>query len=122
MVLDIQKYKTALEKESGRLTKELRSVGRINPSNPGDWEPTPGTIATDPADENEVADSIEEYEENTGILKQLEIQYNEVKNALERIEKGTYGICSIGGEEIETDRLDANPSATTCKQHIEKAS
>ena len=120
--IDIDYFKEKLEEELALVEKELNEVGRKNPDNKADWEAEPADFDADRADDSEKADSIEEYEENTGILKQLEIQYNEVKNALERIEKGTYGICSTGGEEIETDRLDANPSATTCKHHIEKAS
>ena len=41
-----------------------------------------------------------------------------VDEALEKIEKGTYGICETGGEKIEEDRLEANPSARTCKAHM----
>lgn len=119
MKLDTKKYKTKLEAERSRLEAELKTVGRINPTNPNDWEPIPSVMDTDNADENEVADSIEEYEDNAGILKQLEIQYNDVKAALERIEKGTYGTCTVCNEAIEPERLDANPAATTCKKHLE---
>lgn len=118
MKLDTQKFKIKLESEKVRLEKELKTVGRINPTNPNDWEPKPTKMDTDSADENLVADNIEEFEDNAGILKQLEIQFNEVKAALARIEAETYGTCSVGGEEIETDRLEANPSATTCKKHM----
>jgi RNA polymerase-binding transcription factor DksA len=52
------------------------------------------------------------------ISRQLEVQLVEVEAALERIEKGTYGICEISGTQIEEDRLDANPAARTCKAHI----
>lgn len=40
-----------------------------------------------------------------------------VNNALLRIENGTYGICTISGEEIEAERLEAIPFATTCIKH-----
>ncbi|MBI2096268.1 MAG: TraR/DksA C4-type zinc finger protein [Candidatus Taylorbacteria bacterium] len=119
MAIEISRYKQKLFEEIKTLEDELKSVGRRNPANPADWEATPerGWDAL-PADENEVADSIEEFEENSAILKQLEIRYNEVKNALKRVEDGTYGICVVGGEEIEADRLEANPAATTCKKHM----
>ncbi len=119
MKRDTQKFKTRLEAEKTRLEKELKTVGRINPTNPNDWEPTPVKMDTDPADENLTANAIEGFEDNAGILKQLEIQYNEVKTALARIEEGTFGVCTVCGEEIETDRLEANPSATTCKKHMQ---
>ena len=65
-----------------------------------------------------MADSIEQYDNNKAILEQLEIRLNEVKRALEKIENGTYGKCEVSGEDIELDRLEANPAAKTCKAHM----
>lgn len=45
-----------------------------------------------------------------------------IKEALERIENGTYGICEICGEKISETRLKARPVTTvciTCKQNQE---
>jgi RNA polymerase-binding transcription factor DksA len=112
------KFKEKLEKEQILLEQELASVGQKNPDNPGDWEATPVVMDTLKADENEVADTIEEYEGNTAILKQLETRYNEVLSAIKRIDAGTYGTCSVCGKPIEADRLEANPAATTCKEHL----
>ena len=48
-----------------------------------------------------------------------------IKEALERIEKGTYGICEVCGEEISEARLKARPVTTLCidcktKQEVEE--
>ena len=112
---NITKFKDKLEKELLLLEGELKNVGRRNPSNLADWEAVPPKADIDSADRNEVADEIEHYETNTAILKDLEIKYNEVKDALEKMKKGNYGICEKCGEEIEEDRLNANPAARTCK-------
>jgi RNA polymerase-binding transcription factor DksA len=72
----------------------------------------------DTADENEVADKMGELEDNTSIMNQLDKQLNEVNAALEKIDKGTYGICEISGEPIERERLEANPSARTSLKHM----
>ena len=37
-----------------------------------------------------------------------------IKEALERIEQGTYGICEECGEEVSTERLKARPVTTLC--------
>jgi DnaK suppressor protein len=37
-----------------------------------------------------------------------------IKEALERIETGTYGICESCGEEISEERLEARPVTTLC--------
>ncbi len=115
---DLLHFKEKLNKEKTLLEEELSTVSRVNPSNANDWEATTTDIEVDSADENEVADKMEELDENKAILDQLEPQLNEVRAALERIEAGTYGICEAHGEHIEKERLEANPSARTCMAHM----
>lgn len=115
---DINHYNDLLVKELSVLEEELKTVGRKNPNNQADWEAVEGDVVTDTAEEGDVAKGIQEYENNNGILNQLEIRLNEVKSAIAKIEDGTYGVCSVCGEKIENDRLDANPAATTCKTHM----
>lgn len=114
---DTTVYKAKLEEEKVRLETELQSVGRRNPSNPADWEALPSETGQQP-DILDAGELIEGYEENTGILKELEIRYNNVLGALSRIDAGIYGVCVVSGEPIEEDRLTADPAASTCKQHI----
>jgi len=116
--IELKHFEEKLRTELATLEKELATIGRKNPGNPADWEAKPDVMDTLPADSNEVADSIESYEENTGILKQLEIRFNEVKTALEKIGSGSYGICEIDNKPIEVKRLEANPAATTCLEHM----
>jgi RNA polymerase-binding transcription factor DksA len=113
-------FKSKLEAEQTELEKQLKNLGRVNPSNPADWEPTPDK-GDNPmrADKNELADSMEDFEENTAILRELEIRINNVNKALERIASGTYGQCKEG-DEIPLERLEANPAAETCIAHAEK--
>jgi RNA polymerase-binding transcription factor DksA len=114
---DTTKYRARLEEEQARLEQELSTVGRRNPSNPEDWEATAANPEPEP-DPNDRADQMATYSGNNAILTDLEIRYNEVKGALARIDNGSYGICRICGNAVEEDRLDADPSADTCKQHI----
>jgi DnaK suppressor protein len=44
----------------------------------------------------------------------------DVLDALERIEKGTYGICEGSGKMIPTKRLEAFPSARYCVEYQEQ--
>lgn len=111
-------YKQKLLEEKQKLEKELATVGRINPDNPADWEPTPVDPGSRESDPNDRADSIEDYETNTAILKQLEIQHTDVIDALAKIEAGTYGVCEVSGHPIEEGRLNANPAARTCMEHM----
>lgn len=110
-------FKERLTEEKETLEKELATVGRRNPSNPADWEAVPQGTGQE-ADLTDAATLIEGYEDNTGILKELETRYNEVLAALVRIDAGSYGVCAVGGEPIEEERLEADPAAQTCKLHL----
>lgn len=117
MKLDLKYFKEKLEEEKTKLEGELKTVGRINPSNPNDWQAVPSDMEADAADRLEVAESIDLFEENTAILKELETQFNDVKLALKKMEDGKYGICEKDGKPIPVNRLEANPSARTCLDH-----
>ena len=60
------------------------------------------------------------YQKRIGLVAELETRYNNIKKALENINNGTYGICLLCGKKIELDRLNANPAAKTCKEHVDK--
>jgi len=118
--MDTQKFKTKLEEELKVLEKELGSIGRRNPDNKDDWEAVPDQLNVTGADKNESADMITEFEENTAKVKQLEIRYNNVKRALEKIREGKYGVDEIDGEPIPIERLEANPAARTKIENTDK--
>jgi RNA polymerase-binding protein DksA len=115
---DLEFFKKKLEKEKNTLETELKSIGHKDPKVAGGWETGPSKMQTDNADENEVADKLEDFEENIAILGQLETQLKQVNVALDKIKNGSYGMCQICGEPIEQERLLANPSAQTCMKHL----
>jgi RNA polymerase-binding transcription factor DksA len=119
MTIDYDHFKDKLEREKALVEKELEKVGRRNPDNLSDWEATPPSDRdSSQADENTVADAIEEYEDNVAIVNTLETRYKDIKSGLDKIKHGVYGICQVCQKEIESDRLEANPSARTCKEHM----
>jgi RNA polymerase-binding transcription factor DksA len=119
-MIDITKYEKALRAELETLETELKSVGHINTDNPGDWESDAKDVDINTSDEADIADNINAYESNTALLKQFEVQYNDVKSALERITKGTYGFCEVCKNPIEAKRLSANAAARTCLEHMDQ--
>lgn len=118
MAIDTNHFKQKLEEEKARLEGELKGLGRINPDNPKDWEPTAEDINAGQSDPNDRADSITDFEERSAVEVELENRYDNIRDALARLEAGTYGTCKVCGKEIETGRLEANPAAQTCKEHI----
>ncbi len=116
--MDTTKFKDLLTSEMAELEKQLSTLGRKNPDDANDWETTKEEGAEDSAEEGDVADNIEQFENNNAVLEQLETRLHEVNAALAKIEDGTYGVCNVCGEKIEEDRLGANPAAATCKTHM----
>lgn len=115
----LQKYKDALLKEKETLRTELEGRGRkISDEGSPDWIATPDEDFATSADPNENADDVDDFEANIAVVSELEEQYNQVLAAIKRIEEGTYGMCKECGEEIEEARLDAIPTAKTCRKHL----
>ena len=110
-------FKKKLESEKEKLESEMSSVGRRNPAVPGDWESVPSEIGME-SDLADQADVVMSRESNTAILADLEARYDNILEALKRIEKDKYGKCEVCSEKIEDARLEADPSATTCKKHL----
>jgi DnaK suppressor protein len=110
-------FKKKLEEEKAQLEGQLASVGRRNPSVPNDWEQTPSEDGNE-ADLIDQADVITTRQNDAAVLDALEARYDTVITALKRIEEGTFGSCEVCGAEIAPERLEANPSATTCALHM----
>lgn len=110
---DLAVFKEKLLKEKALLEQELSGIAKRNPDNPSDWQATAGGMEVDKADDNEVADLMEELDDNEAVVEQLQIQLKDVEAALVKIENGTYGVCELTGEPIDRARLEANPSART---------
>ena len=79
---------------------------------------TDGATAPD-FDEN-FADSAQvaaEQGENLALAAALRDRFDEVEGALARIEAGTYGVCTVCGDEISATRLEAMPATPFCITH-----
>jgi RNA polymerase-binding transcription factor DksA len=118
MIIDYDHFQRKLEEEKKKLEKELGEVGIQNPDRPSDWVAMPAEHDVSTADENTVADSIEGYEENQAIVNTLEARYRDIQSGLDKIKHGVYGKCQVCQKEIESERLEANPAARTCMEHI----
>jgi DnaK suppressor protein len=105
--MDIEKYKRRL------LELEKRLANRVAREREGAVEQALDTAA-DTGDAS-VADELEsetftEAELDATVLLQ-------VRDALKRIEDGTYGRCTVDGQRIEEKRLEAVPWTPYCIKH-----
>ena len=109
----VQHFKEKLLAEKALLEAELSAIGKQDTN--GDWSATPAAHTEVEGDEADQADFIEEFDSKIARLGSLEKRYQQITQALARVETGTYGRCLKSGELIEEDRLEANPAAETSK-------
>ena len=111
--IDIERFRTLLLEERGRVE---RSLERLHSEHPGSLEDETGELVSSSAD-NHLADTASETFErelDEGLGESAEQVLAEIDRALERIEDGTYGTCTRCGKPIEPDRLEVIPYATLC--------
>ncbi len=74
----------------------------------------------DLADESDFASSTLAQELSFSMKQRDLMRLRNIGAALERLEKGTFGICESCGEMIEEKRLQNQPLATLCIFHAEE--
>lgn len=107
----LTELKEALLKEKTELEENLGRIAKPVDSKTGEYEPMFEEIGNDREDNTT---EVEEYTDNLPVEIALEKKLQNVILALEKMEKGTYGICDNCRQEIAIERLKANPSAQTC--------
>jgi len=70
-----------------------------------------------PAEQPKYADESDDREITIGLLASERALLQEIAEAIERIDKGTYGVCVATGEPIGKNRLLARPWAKYCIAH-----
>ena len=105
----VESMKRRLMEEKASLEKDLLRFARPTDGK-GDYETIEedlGTDMDDSATETEINDN------NRSVEITLESRLKDVLDALEKIEKGKYGICEKTGLDIPRNRLEALPTART---------
>lgn len=109
----IEELRGALAAEKDSIEEELASHGKMSG---GAWTGSSESEGEE-ADPTDAADNIEELAVNVPLVGEFQVRIKEITAALDRMEKGTYGVCEVCGEPIPFDRLEANPAASTCIAH-----
>ena|SRR3989344_1060584 len=117
-MLDKKKIKEKLEKERDILLVQLQDIGKLNPET-NEWEAIPEDKGYRESDQNDMADRFEDFEARSTMIKTLEGRMNDILNALKHLPKESFGRCEVCKKDIEMDRMQVNPAARTCKEHLE---
>ncbi len=109
----IEELRGALEAEKDAIEEELATHGK---ESAGGWTGSSESEGEE-ADPTDVADNIEALVTNVPLVGEIQTRRKEITEALQRMNKGAYGTCSVCDEPIPFDRLEANPAAKTCVEH-----
>ena len=112
----LQEFKETLEKEKEALEKELSSFAKKDPEGTDDWNTKYPYFNGGAGSQKleEAADEIEEYMNLLPIEANFEAKIQAINLALEKMEKGTYGICEKCKKDIPLERINAYPAAKNC--------
>lgn len=107
----LEEIKSTLLKEKESLEKDLGKLAVPVDKEIGDYETSFKDIGNNMEDNTT---EVEQYASDLPVEVSLEKKLQDIIAALEKIEKGTYGICENCQQEIDLERLQINPSARTC--------
>ncbi|OGJ03261.1 hypothetical protein A3F97_01305 [Candidatus Nomurabacteria bacterium RIFCSPLOWO2_12_FULL_41_10] len=93
-------------------------MGKLN-AETNEWEATPEELDSPESDENDKADRFEDFEARSSMMRTLEPRLNNILKALKGLNRESFGKCEVCKKDIENARLEANPAAQTCKNHLE---
>lgn len=110
----IKYLKDALNRQQKEVAKSLKEVEEDDPAK------SPSLAeSSEPGTDSYIADM---HTKTLVLVSQLKKTSENIKNALLKIRKGTYGKCEKCGQKIEAGRLFAMPTAQFCLSDSKKIS
>ncbi len=105
---DLTEFKEIIHKKIGRAQEDLESLQSSykNDANNGTDDTSPSFKSFDEGSE------VMSKEANVQLAIRQEKFIRDLKNALQRIENKTYGVCRVTGKLIQKERLKLVPHAT----------
>ena len=107
----IEKIKKELLARRQQIAEDLKNIAQNKYNKKGEMRAKFPQFG-DKDEENAL--EVSEYSTNLATEKVLESTLRDIDNALERIKKGSYGICKYCGKDIGEKRLLARPTASAC--------
>ena len=109
---ELDGFRKALLEEKGRLNSALENLHAENPGVEDEESPDMGSL-----EESHLADAGSltlDREIDYTLEEAAQERLKETEAALERIESGSFGLCTSCGSEITSERLEAIPWASFC--------
>ncbi len=107
----LKKIEVVLLAEKDKLERELAKFSKKKSGQEGDYDAAFPDYG-DKEDEN--AAEVADYVVNLSLEENLEKSLRDANQALDRLDKGEYGICKYCHKPIEEKRLLARPTSSSC--------
>ncbi len=105
-MIEFKKIKNQIEKQRSLILSRIKRLRREDPFSTSDR-----AIIVEPGTD---AAALYGHEQVVILENQLKRDLKEIEKAIEKIKKGTYGICEKCKKKIDLARLNANPRAIDC--------
>lgn len=110
----LEENKKKLLAEQARLQAMFKQDTVADSETPGGHRPKFEEVGSE---DSENAQESEQFGNDLSVTEDLDARLLKIEAALKHMGDGTYGKCSVGGEDIPEARLAAEPAADTCVQH-----
>ena len=111
----LEEIKKELKRKKNLLEQELKNFAKKDEKLEGDWDTKYPKFESSASNNlEEAADEVEEYSNLLPVEYSLETKLVDINKALDKVEKGNYGICEKCGKKIAVERLKVSPEAKNC--------
>ncbi len=107
----LEKNKDSLEKQKASLEEELAQFTKKSIHNKDNYNASFPDFG-DKEDENSA--EVAAFSDRLSLERKLESSLRDVNKALEKIKKGTYGVCKYCSQEMTQKRILARPASSSC--------
>ncbi|MDD5433499.1 MAG: TraR/DksA family transcriptional regulator [Candidatus Pacebacteria bacterium] len=111
----LNEQKNILFEEKNKIENRLAGFAKESKIHEGEWTSNMPDFDKGTSLEEE-ADEVEEFGMRLALEQSMEGQLKAIDLALDKIKKGTYGVCDKCGKEIPQGRLKVYPQASFCQK------
>ncbi len=110
----LEAQKARLLEAEKKILADLREIA-VYDEETGTWTPlSPEYDEGYPEDPADAAEEATDLRSNEARVNDLTVSLEEIRKALQKMERGKYGLCENCGEYIDARRLRAYPAAPSC--------
>ncbi|MCP8615776.1 yteA family sporulation protein [Salirhabdus salicampi] len=112
----ISTFRSKLMKAKQHIEKRLEDNDHFDLEH-GHYHDAVGELSSYDNHPGDEGSELYEREKDIALNEHTEDELRSINNALEAIDKGTYGKCEVCGKDIPLERLEAMPTTTYCVEH-----